>query len=464
MNLYLRSISIGILIYCALPVHGGNTSNATIKLKLDKPGWEVSPYLTGSHFVYSFEKDALYQDNVIADWMKRAKVGVIRYPGGTVTMYYHWDTLNGYPFSDDSWGPNYELKPRPGDEFMDLDEYMHFCKRVGAEPMLGINYNSGFKYRTPEDSQKEAQRLVSYCRKKGYSVKFWYIGNEGYAKGYGHKKLPGIVDTYAEIIKKVFPEAMIIVDWKYGPEKKKRFEESLAITKKSKHLGMMEYHEKWGNEWGLKSGMTREDWLAEKPFLYKGEFSEFYKRFEEHNRKEGRNVLHSHNEWGIGGMSGNQGPFDFALLMADFFIEIFRHPTYMACYWNLNIGTRSSRIYVVEGKGKDKGKIKLQPTSLVYEMVAQAMENNIIPMESSNPSVYGFAVKNNKTPTTQVFLLNKSEDTVALSFQPQGMGFGITSEERLVSPGEIIKNTYGMPPEKITLKPMSFTRIIGMAK
>jgi hypothetical protein len=72
--------------------------DVSITLHFDEPQWGVSEYLTGAHFVYAYEEDWIYEDNTVIEWMKRARVGFIRYPGGTVTIYWHWNDLDGYAF------------------------------------------------------------------------------------------------------------------------------------------------------------------------------------------------------------------------------------------------------------------------------------------------------------------------------------------------------------------------------
>lgn len=473
MLLSVNSRLLKILLVWAFNVAPALAQDAVVKLDLDKPQWQVSRYLTGTHFVYAFEADWIYEDTTVIDWMKRAKVGFIRYPGGTVTMNWHWDDLNGYAFEHhvkkltgnqtpvDSWHPKYvPLPKRDPKEYMDVDEYMAVCKRVGADPMLGINIRSGVKYRTDNDSKAEARRLAEYCRAKGYDVKFFYIGNEGYAKGINGKQYAKAIDEYAAIVKKVYPDAQIIADWKYGPRKKERFEQSLELIRMSKAIDIMEYHEKWGNDWGLYSGKTRKEWLAQKPFLYNGQFSEFYERFEKHNRKLNRDVKHGHNEWGIGGMTDSQGVYDFTLLTADFFIELFRHPTSMASCWNLNMGPKSARVFLAE-----HGKVKLMPPALVYEMVAKAMGDHAIQITvEGNDAVYGFATMNKTTYLIQLYLINKSDSSANIQIAPEGMPFVVQTADRLVAPGELKLDKFVDAPATIKLEPMSFTRIAGSGK
>ena len=96
-------------------------------IDFENPLHTISEYLTGSHFVYAVESDELYKDERITQWMKDSKVGTIRYPGGTVVMTYHWDSLNGIPFKVDSWNPDYNEISKDPANFMDVDEYIDFC-------------------------------------------------------------------------------------------------------------------------------------------------------------------------------------------------------------------------------------------------------------------------------------------------------------------------------------------------
>ncbi len=69
---------------------------------MEHPIRTISKYLTGAHFVYAVERDSLYADERIAEWMRRSRVGVIRWPGGTAVQNYHWDNLNGIAFKEDT--------------------------------------------------------------------------------------------------------------------------------------------------------------------------------------------------------------------------------------------------------------------------------------------------------------------------------------------------------------------------
>jgi alpha-L-arabinofuranosidase len=124
-----------------------------------------------------------FRKDVIEE-VRRMGVPIIRYPGGNFVSGYNW--LDGV-------GPK-ESRPRVLDKAWNsintnqfgTNEFMAWCKAVGAEPLMGLNLGTG----TPEG----AAALVEYCnldqgtkwsdlrRKHGfvepYRVKRWCLGNE----------------------------------------------------------------------------------------------------------------------------------------------------------------------------------------------------------------------------------------------------------------------------------------------
>ena len=109
---------------------------------------------------------------------------VIRYPGGNFLSGYNW--LDGV-------GPK-EQRPRRRElawqsvetNQFGTNEFIDFCKRINAEPMLGVNMGTG--------TIQSASDLVEYCNtpsgthwsdlriQHGYrtphSVRYWCVGNE----------------------------------------------------------------------------------------------------------------------------------------------------------------------------------------------------------------------------------------------------------------------------------------------
>src|SRR6201982_3375691 len=124
-----------------------------------------------------FRKDVMEE-------VRQMGVPIIRYPGGNFVSGYNW--LDGV-------GPK-ESRPRVLDKAWNsintnqfgTNEYMAWCKAVGALPLMGLNLGTG--------TAEEAAALVEYCnidsgtkwsdlrRKHGYAqpynVKNWCLGNE----------------------------------------------------------------------------------------------------------------------------------------------------------------------------------------------------------------------------------------------------------------------------------------------
>ena len=126
-------------------------------------------------------------DPAVQQAVKELAPTALRFPGGTVMGIYHWQDFIGPVESRKKtanivWGGR--LDPRFG-----TDEFLQYCKTIGAEPMLTVNMPTG----TPE----EAAHWVEYCNGTGdthyanlrrqnghpqpYNVRWWFIGNESYA-------------------------------------------------------------------------------------------------------------------------------------------------------------------------------------------------------------------------------------------------------------------------------------------
>ncbi len=129
----------------------------------------------------------LRRDTVEA--LRRLQAPVIRWPGGCFADDYHWE---------DGIGPRDERPRRAnlwwgGEEsnHFGTDEFMRFCRLVGAEPYVCLNVGSGTPF--------EAKAWVEYCNHAGkthytqlraaggspepFDVKWWAVGNENWGCG-----------------------------------------------------------------------------------------------------------------------------------------------------------------------------------------------------------------------------------------------------------------------------------------
>ncbi|HEX7736465.1 MAG TPA: cellulose binding domain-containing protein [Ktedonobacteraceae bacterium] len=121
-------------------------------------------------------------DSAAASAIKNAGVGLLRYPGGSTSDVYHWQSNSNAP------GQGTDVA---GDNF---DAFMGMAQSVGAQPMITVDYGAG----TPS----EAAGWVQYANKGGagytgpvptyaggsstghtYGIKYWEIGNEIYGDG-----------------------------------------------------------------------------------------------------------------------------------------------------------------------------------------------------------------------------------------------------------------------------------------
>jgi alpha-L-arabinofuranosidase len=132
--------------------------------------------------------------------LRRMGVKSLRYPGGEKSDQYFWSTPpwnaplpnlsvvgpQGYLSAFAEYVENYTVfKHKP----LDFDEFMNLCRKLGAEPILCVCFDSMYqpsipgKITTPTKAQllENAVEWVRYANvKKGYVVKYWELGNESY--------------------------------------------------------------------------------------------------------------------------------------------------------------------------------------------------------------------------------------------------------------------------------------------
>lgn len=171
--------------------------NATILLDTNRTISEISPLLFGGfaehmgRCVYEgiydpasplADEDGLRTDVLAA--LRELGYTTIRYPGGNFLSGYNW--LDGV-------GPK-DKRPRRRElawfsvetNQFGTDEFMTFCRKINAEPMLAVNMGTG--------TIQSAADLVEYCNapagthfadlraanghREPYNVKYWCVGNE----------------------------------------------------------------------------------------------------------------------------------------------------------------------------------------------------------------------------------------------------------------------------------------------
>ncbi|MBI5324175.1 MAG: T9SS type A sorting domain-containing protein [Ignavibacteriae bacterium] len=166
----------------------------------------IVPYLPGENYanlalsikgngsVELDESSFMPQNNIFGvrnefyKFFKDLKPGLLRYPGGSFAdiSAAHWQY--GLGNIDNRTSPNLCFESISQRFDFGTDEFISFCRMIGAEPHLTVNFVHG----TPE----EAASWVEYCNgtsdsKYGsiraanghpepYNVKYWEVGNEQY--------------------------------------------------------------------------------------------------------------------------------------------------------------------------------------------------------------------------------------------------------------------------------------------
>lgn len=174
-----------------------STHPARVSLDIERVVGPVSPLLFGGfaehlgRCIYEgifdprsphADEDGLRRDVLAA--LAELNLSVIRYPGGNFLSGYNWR---------DGVGPR-EQRPRRRElawqsietNQFGTHEFMAFCRKLGAQPMLGVNLGTG-------DIQAAAD-LVEYCnapvgsvyadmraangQREPFGVRYWCLGNE----------------------------------------------------------------------------------------------------------------------------------------------------------------------------------------------------------------------------------------------------------------------------------------------
>ena len=241
----------GLAAAAALPgervLAAGDTADEQDLLSVDpKPLFDLSPYLYMQFMeplgVTDTSVDAAW-DFINDDWrpdvIEITKVlapTLIRW-GGCFISYYRWKEGVGprerrKPMYNLLWGGIYNNQ-------VGTHEFVDFCRRVGADPLIVVNFESDGRRHwavSPKGGDirsgnaQEAREWVAYCndpgnaerighgRKEPYNVKLWQIGNET-SYGNGFDRETGAIKTveFAKAMRKADPDIELIAwgdgDW-----------------------------------------------------------------------------------------------------------------------------------------------------------------------------------------------------------------------------------------------------------
>ena len=174
----------------------------SLVINLEKPVHPIQSYFWGTNLLFWVDDDAALENGKILDALDEINIRLLRYPGGTVADNFHWKTntlenVNMFPYQE-------------GDSETDFDEFMAVCRKLEVQPSVVVNTQSWAVKGDIEGGAHEAAEWLRYCKKMGYSIKFWEIGNETYwhplisAEEYAH-----IINVYSDSLKSVDPTVLI---------------------------------------------------------------------------------------------------------------------------------------------------------------------------------------------------------------------------------------------------------------
>lgn len=116
--------------------------------------------------------DANLRDAAVPALLTQAGVAALRYPGGSTSDVYNWQTNSIVPGQGSYANPN-----------NNFDAFMGVARSVGATPILTVNYGSNPAGNGGGDPN-HAAAWVRYANiTKSYGVKYWEVGNEVYGNG-----------------------------------------------------------------------------------------------------------------------------------------------------------------------------------------------------------------------------------------------------------------------------------------
>ena len=114
--------------------------------------------------------DSLLLDSAVPPLLQQAGLQTLRFPGGSVTDVYHWQTNTA------SQGQYLN----PNNTF---DAFMGVVAQSGAQALLCVNYGTNPAGNAGGDPN-EAAAWVDYANNtRHYAVKYWEVGNEVYGNG-----------------------------------------------------------------------------------------------------------------------------------------------------------------------------------------------------------------------------------------------------------------------------------------
>ena len=400
---------------------------------------DISTLLTGVNIAYYYDTDQLWADGRIAGYLRDVKAGILRYPGGCETSMFHWET----PYSHwkvDFWDPNVEPNT-PTTAYMDTDDYIRHCRAIGAEPLIGVNLQSGKKYNRIADSVAEAVRWVKYCKDKNYNVRYWYLDNEPFyafnSQAMTVAEYAGYIKQFVPAMRAVDPNIKIIANWNEKLSEPNYWAQwQYLLEQAGQYIDIADVHWYWDN------GLAKwNNWITENPMIsrlwcddcngpdkrYHGPtYIEEIQRFRS-ELKDINGLSHDIKlaalEWNVGKNWPEPIPsaFQCALMQAEMLGQFIEGGLDMACMWPLNWDWTNWQILF--WGILDTEKHQPTPGFYVFKLYSNALGQQLVTSKTSQVYVRPVSARSQDGKTLWVYLLNKSADGKPVNAELNVSGF-----------------------------------------
>lgn len=385
----------------------------------------VSKAVLGQGLIYDKEADTLWAEGekfLFNDVMSLSP-GVLRYPGGVGTNYFHWNNPTG-TYKDDNWNPAYNSSSNRDPEYwMSVDEYLQLCTQLGTEPLLGVNIESGLVYDREQDGIDEAVALVEYVNSKGFPGASYYLGNEPYvldnnsieftAVEYANRFL-----SYAVAIKAADPKAQTVMNWKrFIAEKTDDLQDIFRIA--GDYIDVVDFHWYWQNgkasfmEWrnqqGMKTSASSYDYTG-------GSYEEDARAFKDTMDAWGYNdVKLASLEYNIGKGNSYNYPSEseVSLMLGEMLLQFVNGGVDMACLWPMHYPFsyyseyNNKRTLFAENRNLEKNAMYD-----IFDFLKDVPGKTLIHSGSNNDWIYSMAVIDTTTGTTDLYILNRADISI----------------------------------------------------
>jgi len=425
------------------------------------PQGQVSDWHMGLNLVFSHHSDAFWENSGIIEILKDINCPVLRFPGGAVTSYYHWDDMNGLGWSD-SWNPNYDPSSAADpSEYTDLAEFMDICEQVGAEPMVGINMTSGVKFDRIQDGLEEAKALMQHCMDQGYDVKYYYLDNERYHQGWSAELYVREINRYVPELRKIDPDAQFIANWKLN-----RNDLQYLVTNAGHNFDMLDHHEYY--DWGKASW---ERWKSELPMDISNQWhpedtphDEYYQQWLEQFAQWGYPDLQiATNEWNIGPNDEDNyaTPFQYALMQSELWLQMAEGGVEMSCFWPIFWAhpdpVEVQNRYLVKTTTKEPN-----PVTHCFNMLGKSLGNDMYEASISVQAVTGMAVMDDSK--ARVYIHSKSPESNRLQLILGGTDAAgqatlttFLQDGQAPARGMVVDTTFSMDQEEVMIEVPAFS-------